>query len=319
MDANPKVSVMIITYNQAHFIRETLDSVLSQDYDNLEIVVADDASTDGTQNILKEYAAKYPDKFVLVLNERNLGITGNSNAAFFACKGELIAILGGDDLFLPGKITAQVKEFVQDSAVVLCYHPVEIFQSSTNKTMYITNQNPREDTNSVEEIIVRGGIPGASSIMIRRSACPPDGFDSRLPTVSDWLFPIEVALEGKVKKADAIYGRYRKHGQGASDRTLELLDESLYALDLAVQKHPEHPELVEFCRKGKARYIAGEAFRQLAKNPRTSNKLWQKAIEFNPKDIRLRFFSAIFRFGFIAILAGKLTVRLKYLIKRYLL
>ena len=316
MQTDPKVSVMIITYNQAHFIRETLDSVLSQDYDNLEIIVADDASTDETPAILQAYAAAHPTRIFPMLNERNLGITGNCNVALNACTGELIAMLGGDDLFLPGKIRQQINAFVADPQVVLSYHPVEIFDSASNKTLTVTNQTAREDTNSAEEMITRGGIPGASSVMVRRSASII-GFDPRLPTVSDWLFYIEVALNGKVVKLDGVYGRYRKHGSGISNRSLELLDESLRTLDLVVEKHPERPDLVGYCQRGKARYIAGEGFRQLSKNPALAHQLFTQALELDPQNYKLRLSYLLSKSAPISIYSGKLAARFKYTLKRY--
>lgn len=261
----PKVSVMIITYNQEHFIRETLDSVVSQNYPNLEVVVADDCSKDATPEIILEYQRRYPSMVVPVLNPKNLGITGNCNAAFFACTGEFIAVMGGDDLFLPEKILRQVELFEQDPEAVISYHPVEIFNSADKKVLYVTNQLPREDLGDAYEIITKGGIPGASSVMVRRSACPEKGFDVRLPVVSDWLFYIEVALRGKVVKLDGLYGKYRKHGAGASERTYELLNESLQTLEILLVEHPNDVQLAVACKAGKARYLAGEVYRQLQK------------------------------------------------------
>ena len=86
----PKVSVAIITYNQRHFIPETLSSVLEQNYDDLGIVVADDGSTDGSQELLLDYQRRYPDVIKLVLSEQNQGITKNCNKAFFACTENIL-------------------------------------------------------------------------------------------------------------------------------------------------------------------------------------------------------------------------------------
>jgi glycosyltransferase involved in cell wall biosynthesis len=319
MNTLPKVSVMIVTYNQAAFIRETLDSVLAQEYENLEIVVADDASSDATPEILQEYAAKYPHTFVLVLHEHNQGITRNCNSALQTCTGEFIAILGGDDVFLPGKIRAQVTQFLEDPKVTLSYHPVEIFQSETGRVLYVTNRSRRESPLSAHEIIMHGGIDGASSVMVRRSACPPGGFDERLPVVSDWLFYIEAAAAGKVAKAEGIYGRYRKHARGTTQRVVELLDETLYSLDLVVEKHPEQPELAEICRKGKARYIAGEAFRQIGINATLSHRLSQQAVALDPFNLRYRLLLLCSSYQPVAAIAGALLNRSKYFIKRYLL
>ncbi|MBT2374818.1 glycosyltransferase family 2 protein [Pseudomonas fluorescens] len=261
---SPKVSVMIITYNQENLIAETIQSVLDQDYPNLEIVVADDASTDGTAKVILEFQCKYPEIVKPVLNKKNLGITGNSNAAFFACTGELIALLGGDDLFLPGKLSSQVEVF-NDPAVVLSYHPVEIFNHHTNETIFITNSTKKEEIKDVYELISKGGIPGASSVMVRKSNCPAHGFHPAFPVVSDWIFCIEVAATGQVRELAGVYGKYRKHGLGASDRTLELLDESLRTLEIISKQYPEDVRMQAACARGGQRYIAGELFRQVIK------------------------------------------------------
>ena len=66
----PKVSVIVPIYNQARFIRETVDSVLSQDHPNIELVLSDDGSTDGTSEVLREYAAGEPERVKVVASER---------------------------------------------------------------------------------------------------------------------------------------------------------------------------------------------------------------------------------------------------------
>ena len=274
---SPKVSVMVITYNQKNLIRETIDSVLIQDYEPLEIVVADDASVDGTQEVLREYASRYPGKFVLVLNEKNLGITGNCNSALSACSGELIAALGGDDVFLPGKISAQVDIFVKRPEVSLSYHSVEVFQHQTGRVLDITNSNLAGDIKDIKDMLTKLGIPGGSSLMHRRSAVPPGGYDARLPMVSDWLFMLEMAMRGEIAKLDGVYARYRKHGMGASDRTLEFLEESLRNVDLFLEKYPERADLNIYGAKAKARYIAGEAFRQLKSDRKMAAKLFGRS------------------------------------------
>jgi glycosyltransferase involved in cell wall biosynthesis len=318
MNLFPKVSVMVVTYNQVHLIKETFDSILSQDYSNMEIIVADDASTDGTQNILREYANRYPHKIVPVLNPQNLGITGNCNRALTACTGEFISLFAGDDLMLPGKISAQVYEFVHNADVTLCYHPVEIFESSNNKTLYVTFKNSSEVIRSYKEIIMGGGFPGINSVMVRRTACPAAGFDSRLPTVSDWMFIIEVALKGKVVKLSKVYSRYRKHQQGTTHNLLRYLNETIRTLDLLVEKHPERPELFRICQKGKARYIVGEAFRQLNGNRAMARELSRRALDLDPGNYKYRVLHILTRFEIVTRILGPFLIRRKYIIKRLL-
>lgn len=260
----PKVSVMIVTYNQEDLISDTIDSVLSQDYENFEIIVSDDASPDSTADIIRDYEMRFPGIVKGVYNKKNLGITGNSNAAFFACEGELIALLGGDDLFLPGKISAQVALF-EDPDVTISYHGVDVFIHQTGEVLFTTNTTKKEEIRDAYDLIAKGGIPGASSIMVRRSACPAHGFHPDFPVVTDWIFSIEVALKGKVRELHGVYGKYRKHGLGASERTFELLDESLKTLSVISAAHPQDKKLRETCMAGAYRYLLGELYRQVVK------------------------------------------------------
>lgn len=318
IEYKPKVSVMIITYNQEDLISETIESVINQDYENIEIVVADDASTDNTPAIINEYAKKYPGIVVPVLNTTNLGITGNSNAAFFSCTGELIAVLGGDDLFLNGKIQSQVELF-RDPNVVLSYHPVDIFLHQTNETLFITNMVEREKINDVYDLITKGGIPGASSVMVRRSACPSHGFDPQFPVVSDWIFFIEVALQGKISFLSEVYGRYRKHGKGASERTLELLDESLNTLDVVVTRYGKNDKCLEAaCKQGKIRYVMGEIYRQIIKGSYgTVKQLSHIVLENSDGALKYKILVAIITNKFLFNIMSGILPKLKYAIKRY--
>lgn len=312
--ANPKVSILITVYNLSAYIRTTIDSAINQDYDNIEVVISDDASSDDSAKIIREYQDKYPGKIVAIFNKNNVGITRNSNIALKHATGDLIAMLDGDDIYLPGKISLQVKEFLNDERVTLCYHAGEIFDSATGATMYITNQKLSEDTNSAEEIIMKGGIPITSSVMLRRSAIPNSGFNENLPSVNDWWMFIEVALKGKVVKANGIYSRYRKHGKGISEKSLQLLKESLLTLDLIVESHPELTHLPEVCNKGKARYIAGESYRQMSKDINISRELIRQSCDLDPKNNKYRIMYTFMMMPFAALL-GNLLNKYKYYLK----
>jgi glycosyltransferase involved in cell wall biosynthesis len=309
----PKVSVMIITYNQSYLIEETILSVLSEPvYPNLEIVVADDCSTDGAQAVLQRLQSRYPNIIKLVLNEKNLGITGNCNAAFFCTTGEFIAVLGGDDLFKPHKIQKQVDQFIADPEVVLSYHPVEIFDSDSGKVIAITDQKDHLRKYDAYDVIAKAGIAGASSIMVRRSACPESGFDKRLPIVSDWKFMIDVALKGKVGIVNEVLGGYRKSGTGVSERTYELLEESLLTLKLVKSDNPHDQRLDKACDRGAARYISGEVVRSLRHNPKRAPTLANRMISHSKAPIYLGLWFAAHAAAKIPFLAQGLN----YLVKK---
>lgn len=95
----PLVSYCIITYNQEHCIREALESAVSQDYENMEIIVSDDNSKDNTFNVVKDFFANYVGRFKIILNRnpQNLFISGNLNKAVELSHGKYIIFSAGDD------------------------------------------------------------------------------------------------------------------------------------------------------------------------------------------------------------------------------
>ena len=121
----PKVSVIVPIYNQLDFIRETVESVLAQDHPNIELVLSDDGSTDGTTDVLREYAEREPGRVKLVASEQNTGIAGAFNRALDAHTGDYIAWLGGDDVMLPG-VTIGAHAMVGAGAVVTADVPASV-------------------------------------------------------------------------------------------------------------------------------------------------------------------------------------------------
>lgn len=103
-----KISVIMSVYNCEDTLRESIDSILAQTYDNWEFVICNDASTDGTQAILDEYQAKYPEKFVLVSNETNMRLACSLNHCLQYATGELVARMDGDDISVPERFEKQV-------------------------------------------------------------------------------------------------------------------------------------------------------------------------------------------------------------------
>jgi len=104
MIVNPLVSVVMPVKNGARFVRAALDSIIAQAYTPLEIIVVDGASTDASAEIAREYSAAR----VINQTDTDNGIAGGFNAGIQGAQGELIAFLSSDDLWLPGKLRAQV-------------------------------------------------------------------------------------------------------------------------------------------------------------------------------------------------------------------
>lgn len=211
--SEPKVSILVISYNQEDFIREALESALRQDYDNLEVVVADDASQDSTPAIIRELARRYPRRLKPIFNPHNIGITANSNIGLRQCSGEFIAFMGGDDVLLPGKIARQVEWFAQDYRRVLCGHDVEWIDERGAQLGILTSNLVPVHAGEGAARFIRFGTPyTAASVMVRRSRIPLYGFHPALPVVSDWKLWIDViGTNGIYGYIPGIWAQYRRH------------------------------------------------------------------------------------------------------------
>jgi glycosyltransferase involved in cell wall biosynthesis len=245
MSTNPLVSICVVTYNQKHLIRETLDSALAQDYENIEVVVSDDGSTDGTVEVIEEYAKAAREKVVALVGGPNLGITGNCNRGLSACRGKYIAFLGGDDILSPQKIRLQVEYMESHPDCSVSYHDMEIFDSDTGRTIKLFSQVSRPVTGGLREVIRFGTVNCASASMYRVADIPSAGFDASLPVVSDWYFTIQtLAIGGRFAYIPQVLGRYRKHLANVSNsnspfRMQGFLD-ILQTCSKCIRYYPEH-------------------------------------------------------------------------------
>lgn len=241
--ALPLVSVMIPTYNQQQFISETLESILQQDYRPLEIVLCDDCSTDNTVEIIQTYQQRYPDIISLHQNPKNIGVTANSNLALSLCNGDFISLFAGDDVFLPGKLTAQVNALLENPKAAFCYHDVDIFDSQSGNSLGLySNRHPLRST-GVEDYIKSGGFVCTSSVMIRREVLPTGGYNPTVRHSSDWLFLIESLLKipscNQITAIDKVFSRYRRHDNNITHSTnYYAADETQIILELVSERYP---------------------------------------------------------------------------------
>ena len=122
----PLTSVILYAYNEACFVEDAVNSLLRQDYPNLEIVLSDDGSTDGTFEKMRRMAAEYqgPHKLLLNRNDRNTGIGSQINAAVSMTSGELILLANADDVSHPDRVSRTVSAWQTDGA-----RPVAVWSS----------------------------------------------------------------------------------------------------------------------------------------------------------------------------------------------
>jgi glycosyltransferase involved in cell wall biosynthesis len=129
------VSVVIIFLNEEEFIIEAIESVFAQNYQHWELLLVDDGSTDNSTNIALNYAQKNPQKVYYLEHTRheNCGMSASRNLGIEQAKGEFIAFLDADDIWLPHKLTEQLTIFASYPEVVMVYGWVQFWHSWTEK------------------------------------------------------------------------------------------------------------------------------------------------------------------------------------------
>lgn len=176
MSPSPRVSVCIVTYNHASYIEQALLSALTQRTRfAYEVTVADDASTDGTLDVIRRVAKEYP-QLKVIAHSSNVGVKENYLSVHNAATGEYVAHLDGDDFWLPGKLQSQVAFLDAHPECVLAWHPLITFDEAGEHFIVggysqLVRSILGKDYIDLPDAITAYGFTGFhSSLMYRRSA-----------------------------------------------------------------------------------------------------------------------------------------------------
>jgi len=217
-----KVSVNIVTYNQARFIAEAIESALAQETTfPYEIIVADDCSTDGTREIIERYQEQYPDKIRAILHRTNLGGAGKFNAisAIEASRGDYIATMDGDDYWThPGKLQKQVAFLDAHPECSTCFHNAHIIWEDGSFAPEVVNGPDQKEISTVEDLVGEDEIwfMATSSVMFRNGLLKeyPDWFyQSKSGDIPRYIL---LAKKGKIGYLPDVMSVYRKNRDGVS-------------------------------------------------------------------------------------------------------
>ena len=218
MDENIKVSIICPVYNHEKYIRQTLESFLAQKTDfRYEIIVNDDASTDRSAEIIKEFAEKYPDIIVPVFHEENQyskRISIINEFMVSKARGRYIAFCEGDDCWTDeNKLRIQVSWMDSHPEYSMCVHNTRSIHCDTGKTE-IYNSRYKEDRDLTLRDVLHGvgGVYHTSSILERAERVKklPDFYDiSAKHNVGDAPIAIWYALNGKIRYINRTMSVYR--------------------------------------------------------------------------------------------------------------
>ncbi|WP_039047633.1 glycosyltransferase family 2 protein [Acinetobacter junii] len=196
MDFIPNgISVVIPTYNRAHLIKESLQSVLDQTVQPLEIIVVDDFSTDNTEEVVKSLNSPL---IKFVKNQRKKGANGARNTGIMLSCGELIAFHDSDDIWLPQKLELQKAVLDQRKDINLCFCSLESIDSVKKEKRVIPRRYVA--TEKIKDVLFKKNIISTQTIMVRALLAKEIFFDEELKRFQDWDYVLRV-----IQKREKIF------------------------------------------------------------------------------------------------------------------
>jgi len=267
----PLVSVIVPVYNQALLLDKTLQSIVGQEYKNIEILISDDGSNDGTQAVLQSF--KHDHRVTIFLQNQNLGITGNYNFLVAHAKGEYIAVFSGDDIMMPDKLSKQVAA-LNFSSAGFCHHAVIVTGLNGLGPQKLISRKYDENRTTLEDVLRNMGIPGSMSLVYRASVGEVPAFDSSIATASDWLQLIHLSAKSAGIYIDEPLCYYCQDGAYNGKDPTKYEDDFLRTIELARMRYAFPGDNIDrACNYALSRYSAGAGFRRLMRGDRAQARV----------------------------------------------
>ncbi|RNI24546.1 glycosyltransferase family 2 protein [Rufibacter latericius] len=224
--SSPLVSVIIAFLNEERFLTEAIESVLRQEYDHWELLLVDDGSTDKSTRLAKDFAARFPGKVFYYEHSghQNKGLSASRNYGLSKAKGQYVAILDADDVWLPGKLANQVAIFKQHPEVAMIAEASEYWYSwedDGKENVSIAVGAPQDKTYDPPALLEhlyplgKGAAPVPSGLILeteafRRLGGFEDSFRKEYGLYEDQAFLSKMYLKEKVYVSSACNNRYRQ-------------------------------------------------------------------------------------------------------------
>lgn len=205
MNPAPEVSIIIPTFNRAHYIGDAIKSILAQTYSSWELLVVDNGSTDNTEAVVKGYAERDPR--VRYLREDRKGVSRARNTALAEARGSFIAFLDDDDLFLPEKLKVQTEFLKARPEIDFVYGQIEIINAK-GELLWV---DPRKPVLTFSDLFEESGIR-IQSVMCRKSCFDSlGGFDETLTMGEDYDLWLRIAAKHRFEYLAVPFVKMRFH------------------------------------------------------------------------------------------------------------
>ena len=216
MNSRPLVSIVTISFNQAEFLEETILSVLEQTYDNIQYIIFDGGSTDGSVEIIE----KYRDKIAFVNVGPDGGAAAALNSAFRIATGELHAYINSDDVLCPNAVETWVRGFSENPNSDIIYGGIDVIDEHGKPSTLPGRKVTTFLSGPVSKLIY---ACGASAIPQQASCCKASvfqtvgGFDERNRSSWDGEFFVDAFIKGcTARRVNGVLAKFRVHSESIS-------------------------------------------------------------------------------------------------------
>ena len=248
----PNVSICIPSYNCGAFIGKAIQSVLDQTYQDFEIIVIDDCSTDNSEEVVKSF--KDP-RIKFFKNEKNLGMVPNTNKALKLASGEFVGVLHPDDYYAPKMIETTLKAFSENPEVGFIYSSYVVVDKDDKIVTKIKLCDCNKTFKSKEEfkkLAIKNYAP-PSAVLFRKKCYEDVGpLDEEFPYPHDWNMWLRISLKYDSARLSDYLSYYRMHRKSVSISLYNSFETTVqeYYMLKKLQKKVNDPELLPSLEKG---------------------------------------------------------------------
>lgn len=319
MNDLPVFSVVVLTYNQESLIEETLNSVCNQTYPNIELIISDDASTDNTVAVVKQWIEKFGDRFVKVtinVNKKNSGISGNHSIGLKLSTGEFVKYIGGDDLLFSDALEKMANFLMKNKNANFCVAKVKEFvdiggkkitvSESPSKTIMKRLERSQDAETQFRILSLECSIP-APGTFFRRIVFEKYGYpDESYKKFEDWHQWLKFLLNGErlyILNDTLVW--FRKHMKSVSTSAIYTGNTKFFEETIRVYKEYVFPNIEKLSLLealsvvSKVKYLntliqhgANISAHRIARKYNLVNPIWWKSLPLWPfrkmQSIRLR-------------------------------
>lgn len=296
----PLVSIVTPSYNQGCFIRETIESVLTQDYPNIEYWVIDGGSTDETVSIVREY--EYDPRFHWI-SEKDKGQSDAINKGVNRSRGDIVAWINSDDYYTPNAIKSLVPKFISNPSVGLVFGDIQQIDQQGKSLGKIVCQ-----TSQPQRMLSKLVIPTQPSCFFRMSAWKSVGMlNSNLHYVMDFDIILKIMSNYSFSYVPSTIAMFRVHGESKTSTAAVKFARELDIILQQILVHREQYPSLAFLSDGE---LKSSFYRLISKHLYLGNNLWEslKYMDFAYRSHQASLSSIICNEGIRWVIRGLLPI-----------